>query len=112
MPIAKTLLGRFEVLAFEPVPKTAERLAAGVACNKLTNVRVYVSALGDTNGEQTFYIAEGYSDVSSHTAYSLGIPLNWSEIQINCCTLDSMLRAGCIPKVGMMKIDVDRKSVV
>lgn len=52
------------VVAFEPVPPTAKRLRENVRINRLTNVRIYEVALGDSEGQAEI----GYTEEASGIA--------------------------------------------
>jgi FkbM family methyltransferase len=105
--VAQRLEGRNPVVAFEPIPLTAARAAATFALNGLTSVRLYQAAVGDQEGEITFYDAPGCSEAASAHRTKQGIPISWVEIRVSCRTLDGLARDGAFDRVGLMKVDVE-----
>jgi FkbM family methyltransferase len=90
-----------EIWAFEPNPRSFEMLKRNIESNKIRNVRLFNCALGQHNGNITFYqptddasvngsIVEGYSE--SHA------------IQVEVVKLSELIEGR---KVDLLKIDVE-----
>ena len=79
-----------KVIAFEPLPTTAQRAAYTFALNDLTNVKLLSIAVGNENGELTFFIPEGHSDMASvyHNPEMAETELGMTETRVMCYTLD------------------------
>ena len=95
------------VLAFEPMPETGHRAMATFALNELENVQFLPLAIGDTNTLLTFYDAPGHSDMASANPAEMSIPIDWTPTRVSCRTLDSLREQNLLPKVGLMKLDVE-----
>ncbi|HXG22973.1 MAG TPA: FkbM family methyltransferase [Chthonomonadales bacterium] len=105
--VARFLQGRQEVIAFEPHPETVRRAAATFALNGVKNVRLFAVAIGDVDGEITFYCPVGFSDMASAKPVDLGLPLRWVETKVPCYRLDTLAERGQIPQTGFIKFDVE-----
>jgi FkbM family methyltransferase len=105
--LARSMAGRDEVFAFEPIPETTRRAAATFALNDLHNVRLFPVAVGDEEGDITFYDAPGNSEWASAHPTKQPIAIRWQETKVPCLTLDALCQAGHIGRVGLLKIDVE-----
>ena len=104
--VAIHLAGQEQVIAFEPMPETARRAAAGFALNNLSNVQLLETAVGDENIELSFFNLAGNSaGASAHPSNRGGD--GWIETKVSCRTLDSLVEDGIIGNVGFIKIDVE-----
>ncbi len=104
---ARELAGRGQVMAFEPLPATAQRAAATFALNKLTNVRLFQAALGDTDSEITFYYPEGHSEIASAHRNGQMEWMNVQEVRVPSLRLDTILSPEEQNRIGFIKIDVE-----
>jgi FkbM family methyltransferase len=105
--VARRLQGSHEVLAFEPMPDTARRAAATFALNGVTNLRLFQAAVGDEDGDITFYDAPGHSEAASANPTQQRWEIAWRETKVPCRRLDTLAQEGHIGAVGLMKLDVE-----
>ena len=106
LEVARTLQNSANVYAFEPMQATARRASATFALNQLSNIFLLPVAASDTDGVLTFYEAPGDTDfASAHPASSFDV--EWNKITLPCCTLDRLRDQGILPKIGLLKIDVE-----
>lgn len=106
--VAKRLAGSgLEVVAFEPVPDTAQRAAATFALNGLKNIRLFPIAVGGEDTTIPFYVAQGHSEGASANRNAYVETHGFTEIQVACRRLDSIAESLGIGKIGFMKIDVE-----
>lgn len=104
--IARAIGGDREVVAFEPVPQTARRAAATFALNRLRNVRLFVCAVGEVDGEIEFYATPNNSEWASTSP--IGNPnIEWVKTTVPCCRLDTLNEDGRFGQVGAIKVDVE-----
>lgn len=97
--IASRLVGAGgAVIAFEPMPAAYRVLQMN--CSDLANVTLFPVALGDKQGETTFYVRKK-GDQSS-----LGSDKTAQAVRVKIDTLDSALIARC-SRIDFMKIDVE-----
>jgi FkbM family methyltransferase len=94
------------VVAFEPVPFLSRCAAATFALNGLRNVRLFQSAVSDHSGEICFYVAEGYTGLSTAHCMDMGF-IRWSQTSVCCNRLDDLVAEAHIGPVGFMKVDVE-----
>jgi FkbM family methyltransferase len=95
------------VYAFEPLPETIRRASATFALNKLNNVTLVPCAVGDENGDLTFYAAPNHSDIASVYTASQREEAKAEATTVACRTLDSLVLEGVIKPACLMKIDVE-----
>jgi FkbM family methyltransferase len=89
----------------EPV---AKRAAATFALNGVKNGRIVVAALGNEDGEITFYHPEGRSNWASTTPTDMGSEaFNWIETKVPCRTLDRLMEEMGVRRVSLVKVDVE-----
>lgn len=91
------------VIAFEPHPKTAARLAQNLAANGIDNVEIEQRAVADRSG--TIILHEA-AEATRHSATIR--PDNWRRsFEVPVTTLDQLWSARGRPTVGAIKIDVE-----
>jgi FkbM family methyltransferase len=104
------------VLAFEPLPKAAERFRRNVAENGLTNVELFECALGDAEGSATLYhepdSAEGVPTSSGLSSHFFQLPYYVSHgvkagIDVRVTTIDEVARERNVARVDLIKIDTE-----
>ncbi len=103
--IARQLGPSRSLVAFEPVPETANRAAATFALNGLSNATVLAIGVGDTDEDLQFNIIEGNSDLATTRAV-VGTS-KATALTVPCRRLDSLLDNALREPVGLMKIDVE-----
>ena len=103
--MAKSLGDQVPVFAFEPSESTAKLAAATFALNRLTNVRLFQCAVGEKDETLTFYSSPGNSEWGSF--HQTHVEIQFQETPVTCRSLDSLRQDGTIPKVGLIKIDVE-----
>lgn len=96
------------VAAFEPNPLSHERLCLHVRRNRLSHVKVFRSAVSDTEGQSRFFLYEGMETTSSHLAYESE---TWNEsiptLQVPTVRLDDLVACGEINPPDFVKVDVE-----
>lgn len=104
--IARFLADRDEVVAFEPVAAIARRTAATFALNKLTNVRFLPIALGDSDGEISYY--GPHADFTGGSVITADVydQTTWRKSSVMCRRLNSLLEEDFLSQSAMMRIDM------
>lgn len=93
------------VLAFEPNPPMRARLERNVALNHLSNVGSFGIALADKPGVGTLHLS---ADPSNAGMASLLADSGGSAgIQVECRTLDEVMEELAIPRLDVIKVDVE-----
>jgi len=106
--VARELRGVATVYAFEPLPEAAARAAATFALNRLTNVRLYCCAVGESDGATRLLHAPGRSTIAStHRTRLLSEHRLIAEIPVPRRSLDSLRKEFCWGPVSLIKIDVE-----
>ncbi|GIV05871.1 MAG: hypothetical protein KatS3mg016_1446 [Fimbriimonadales bacterium] len=98
------------VVAFEPVPPTAQRLRDNVQINRLDNVRVYELALGDEEAQaEISYAAEASGIATLRQDLTLHYQKNYymQSFQIEVVPLDVLLKREQLPLPDFIKMDVE-----
>lgn len=92
-----------QVIAFEPHPESFARLTAHIARNRLQNVQAFRQAVGRRKGTLPLVLSEQVS--SSY----LEMPFwgNKPTVEVEVTTLDTVVRELKLPKVSLVKIDVE-----
>ena len=103
--VNQELKGQTRIIAFEPVPETAKRAAATFALNNMANAQLVMAAIGDEDGEISFYSAENQSEASSAKPVVEGA--KWRETKVPCLRLDTILAELAFGPVGVLKVDVE-----
>jgi FkbM family methyltransferase len=98
------------VIAFEPTPRTFGVLEQNAKLNHLTNVTLEQCALSSHEGTLTFHVGppgfEVYNSAGAITHPSASHQA-FAEVQVGCVTLDHYLRQRGIPRVDLIKMDVE-----
>jgi FkbM family methyltransferase len=94
------------VFAFEPSIREAEVLERNVVQNNLSNVTIVRSALSDKAGSEKFAVArDGGLNSLAKTEHPEQIIQSWHTVSVT--TLDEFVSKNSIPKIDVMKIDVE-----
>lgn len=98
--------GATTVHSFEPEDRNAERFLENVLLNSLTNVHLHRTAVSNVNGVLKLYLS---SDRNAGTHSTVFVESNVSTefIEIPSTTLDDFVQGANIPKVDLIKIDVE-----
>jgi FkbM family methyltransferase len=93
-----------QVLSFEPGEQSYKNLARNVNLNNLSNVKMFKSALSDTEGTARFYHID-----NAPNSYSLGSDgsENTSYEEVDITTIDRVLSSEGIERVDFIKMDVE-----
>lgn len=89
-----------EVIAFEPVPKTLERLRSNVELNNLKNIVVIPKIISDDSGKAIIHALVG----ANKTASVNEVSEPFESFECEAVTLDEYLSG---KKVDFIKIDTD-----
>jgi FkbM family methyltransferase len=99
-----------QVWSIEPFPRSAAYLRRNLTLNGLTDTRAIEGAVSDVNGESEFHVFPDGSDVYN----SLGAtkrPVEGiqavSRLRVPTFTLDAFCAQRAIPKVDLIKLDVE-----
>lgn len=104
---------RARIVAFEPDGETAGLLRANVAAAGqagVGEVSVEEVALGDREGEATFYVYAGASDLGSLNAaapYAARHGLRGRAVSVRVTTLDGFCGARAVGRVNLLKVDAE-----
>jgi FkbM family methyltransferase len=103
--LAMAIGGEGRVLAFEPVPRTAEKLRSNLALNGLTNVEVVEEAVGESTGFAELQLA-------NDSAYASLVNVKQRRatgdtLRVPIVTLDEIWKKRHRPRVSVCKIDVE-----
>jgi FkbM family methyltransferase len=94
-----------ECHAFEPVPRLADRLAANVSLNDMTNVHCVRAAVSTESGLTTFYLPSS-GDTNTGTG-GLRVNRGGGTIEVRTLRLDDYVTTNAIHRVDIIKIDVE-----
>jgi FkbM family methyltransferase len=86
------------VVAFEPLPENAARLAHHLKINDCRNVTIKQVAVTDFDGFANFRSAE---------ANAMGFLSDTGDLEVLCCQLDTLGENGQIPPPDLLKLDVE-----
>jgi len=89
------------VLAFEPDPENFALLAQNT--RRLKNVRLFPVAISDRVGTLDFFESE--NNTGCHSLIPTGFRPN--KISVTATTLDALMDAGELPKVDLIKMDIE-----
>jgi len=95
-----------EVHAFEPHPVTFQMLQKNVTLNGFQNVVLHPEALGETDGETTFWAMDGDSAAWSH----LGTADEGSEgtaVSVKLATVSTSVPRATWDRVKLIKLDLE-----
>lgn len=93
-----------EVHSFEPLLLNWHLLNVSVAINKFKNVTINNTALGERVGEVNF---SSSSDSAYSSLKSTGRQFEDENIQVNMDTIDNYVNKKKLPRVDVMKVDVE-----
>jgi len=97
-----------QVHAFEPLPHIFQLLQDNINTNQLTNVTAHQVALSDQGGEDTLYmVLKGNFGASSFDKRTEGV----EPVQVSKVTGDQYLEGLTLPKLDLIKIDVEAHEV-
>ena len=96
--------GQGRVHAFEPVPNTFRILSENIRTNNVQNVVLRETAVGDKLGKAEFFVTF-QSGLAGLGNTCRGTVLEKKEVDIT--TLDAYVEKNAIPKVALIKIDVE-----
>jgi FkbM family methyltransferase len=88
------------VHAFEPTPRTVQKLRANATLNRFSNIISNQLALSDASGEQSFYLS-AEDDQNSLAAVSD------TFIRVPTIALDDYIEKNRVLRVDLLKIDVE-----
>jgi len=101
--LAATRHPQLEILAFEPVPETAEVLRRNVSLHNLQNTTVRQMAVSSTEGFSAMWISQASDNCGFHV-HPAAPPLR--QMNLPTTTLDAVL-AGRTPGPTVVKIDTE-----
>jgi FkbM family methyltransferase len=90
------------VIAIEPLPEMIDRLRFNIDANKLRNVDVFETAVGEDRGSITLYVD------SAHLGRSCMSPMaGYLPTTVPVDSLSSIVRAAGISRIAALKIDIE-----
>lgn len=97
------------VFAFEPMPKSFNRLTRNVALNETGNVECVASAVGATDGTADFFFSNDEIPCSSSLSAEF---MSWAgesvrKLDVSVVSLDGFLRARGVGRVDLVKVDTE-----
>jgi len=98
------------IFAFEPLPRTRDRLLANLAGNSTANVEVLPCAVGDVAGIATLYCAHRGIPMSSSLSrdfMSRSVSTALIPETVTVTTVDDFCRARAISKIDLIKLDIE-----
>lgn len=101
MTIEGALLPNTSVVAFEPQPELAIRVALSASLSNCQNVSVYCAALGATAGEATLHVPPH----NLHASVSSGV--GGRNVRCPQVRLDDLVEAESLPPPTVIKVDVE-----
>ncbi|MBA4385632.1 MAG: hypothetical protein C0410_12915, partial [Anaerolinea sp.] len=108
--MAKQVGPHGRVIAFEPTQRTFDILKENVRINALSNVDVEQLALFDRDGDLEFHEGppgfDGYNSAGAIT-HPTAVNQAFMDCRVPCMTFDSYLHTRRIPRVDLIKIDVE-----
>lgn len=109
--VAKTINPSVEVHCVEPIPYVFSILEKNISINHF-DIQSHCIGLSDYNGTAKIYLPKG-----EDFAYSVTINQNTitskevNELEINVCKLSTLIETYHIPKIDLMKLDVETHEV-
>ncbi|MDM9380821.1 FkbM family methyltransferase [Chlorogloeopsis sp. ULAP01] len=97
-----------QCICFEPHPKIYKQLVQNVLVNTaLKNICCHNIAVGEQNGEITFYVQrdDSYNRGLSSLAYNYDLGENCDQIKVNIIQLDDFIDENLKSKISVIKID-------
>lgn len=101
-------IGAEQVFAFEPCSSTCELLKENLRLNGVTNVHVEQAALGELLGKALLQVnARGKDGLNTlgRAAHPDSHVVGLEEVRVT--TLDTFLRESGVPRVDVMKVDIE-----
>jgi FkbM family methyltransferase len=92
-----------KVYAFEPAPEEFDLLVQNIELNNYANVAASRQAVSDSNGPQTFYLADGYAGFHTFFPDRSGHH-SWKAIEVECLTIDEVMNGSL---VDLIKLDIE-----
>lgn len=102
--LTNKVFGPKKIYSFEPIPLTFKSLEKN--CKKLKNVELQNTALSNNIGKALMDFSVNESDVSRFTG-DTEIKNEKSTIEVDTLTLDEFVKSKRIPKIDLLKIDVE-----
>lgn len=96
-----------QVLAFEPEPRSRERLQQNVDANHLPNVRVLPLALGREPGSFKLAVEDAFSAGSHQVVTSGATSVGRKLVDVQVVPGDALRRSESLPVPDALKIDVE-----
>jgi FkbM family methyltransferase len=103
--VASQTARKGKVYAFEPDPRSAERLQRSVQISNIDNIQIVQAALGDHTGELPFVLAAYPPQSSLSNDSASGSDIQSISVQLE--SLDNYCQAQDITHVDYLKIDVE-----
>ena len=97
------------IYSFEPQRQIFYQLAGNIALNNLYNIDVFNYAVGSTEGMITVNEPNYFSnyDFGTFSFIEEKIPCTNKKLTVPCITLDNFVKYYNVPKVDLLKIDVE-----
>jgi FkbM family methyltransferase len=93
------------VIAFEPSAREREQLTRHLALNRLANVRIEATALGASDGDTEFYVADAAESGFNSRKPAAGLSV--AAARVPMCRLDTYAARTALGRVDFVKIDVE-----
>jgi FkbM family methyltransferase len=102
--LAKAVGPQGKVVAFEPMPETAQALHCNLRLNRIANVSVIACAASDSAGTATFRVADSLSTASMvwHRDHQ-----HAREVRVACVQIDEEVASARLSLPSFVKIDVE-----
>lgn len=97
------------IYSFEPVSKNLEKLERNISLNKLTVIHPIQTAISNVSGRTVIYISA--DDNSGMSGLRAAENFSGQSETVKCLTLDEAVTAYNIPKINLVKIDVEGSEV-
>ena len=93
------------VYACEPIAKTRAILIKNKTINNLSNVEIIATALGSSQGQQTFIAENNLGNSSGYFVEQKQLTGNLETVVVD--TLDNLVASGLITRVDFIKADIE-----
>ncbi|MGB7603012.1 MAG: FkbM family methyltransferase [Candidatus Sulfotelmatobacter sp.] len=104
LSLAKQVGPKGQVIAFEPIPSSAEAFRQNIEINAITNVRLLNLAASDKSGDAVIRTTENSATAS--LVWHRNEP-SATELQIRTAVIDELVEAGEVGLPRFVKIDVE-----
>jgi len=94
-----------QVYSFEPVTKSFQQLNRNISLNKFSSIHTFQVAISDTNGHTTIYVSA--DDNSGMSGMKTAENFSGESETVQCLTLDEAVIQYNLPKIDLIKIDVE-----